>query len=98
MPIEPIWSFYPRFAWEFVSKTSRALRLLLGIHFTKRRILKDPARYSYIDQALTPVSDDEAEKLELFTHSDAARQAVAHAHKIDELTHAPKAARADVHA
>ncbi len=95
MPIEPIWSFYPRFAWEFVSKTTRALRLLLWLHLTKRRILKDPARYSYMDQALTPVSDDETEKLDLFTHSDTARQAVAHVHKIEQLTGAHSAARAE---
>ena len=95
MPIEPIWSFYPNFAWDFVSKTTRALRLLLWLHLTKRRILKDPARYSYMDQALTPVSDDETEKLDLFTHSDTARQAVAHAHKIEQLTGAHSAARAE---
>ena len=94
MPIEPIWSFYPRFAWEFVSKTTRALRLLLWLHLTKRRILKDHARYSYMDQALTPVSDDETEKLDLFTHSDTARQAVAHVHKIEQLTGAHSAERA----
>jgi len=32
------------------------------------------------------------------TSTKAARQAVAHAHKIDQLTHAPKTARAEVHA
>jgi hypothetical protein len=51
-----------------------------------------------MDQALTPVTEDETEKLELFTHSDTARQAVAHAHKIDQLTHAPKAEKAEAHA
>ena len=95
MPIEPIWSFYPRFAWEVLSKTTRALRLLLWLHLTKRRILKDHARYSYMDQALTPVSDDETEKLDLFTHNDTARQAVAHAHKIEQLTGAHSAVQAE---
>jgi hypothetical protein len=41
------------------------------------------------------VSDDETEKLDLFTHSDTARQAVAHAHKIEQLTGAHRAARAE---
>ena len=45
---------------------------------------------------MTPVTDDETERLELFTHSDAARQAVEHAHKIAHLTHA--GARAEAHA
>jgi hypothetical protein len=98
MPIEPIWSFYPKFAWDFMSKYSRAVRLLLWLHATNRRLQRDPNRYNYTDLAMTPVTEDETEKLELFTHNDAARQAVAHAHKIDQLTHAPKAARAEVHA
>src|SRR5262249_61430735 len=89
-PIEPIWSFYPKFAWEFMSKYSRAVRLLLWLHATNRRLQRDPNRYNYTDLAMTPVTEDETEKLELFTHNDAARQAVAHAHKIDQLTHAPK--------
>src|SRR5215510_12086279 len=91
MPIEPIWSFYPKFAWDFMSKYSRAVRLLLWLHATNRRLQRDPNRYKYTDLAMTPVTEDETEKLELFTHSDAARQAVAHAHKIDQLTHAHKA-------
>jgi hypothetical protein len=98
MPIEPIWSFYPKFAWDFTSKYSRALRLLLRLHFTNRRLQKNPNRYAYTDVAMTPVTEGETEKLELFTHSDAARQAVAHAHKIEQLTGAHKAAKAAAHA
>jgi hypothetical protein len=98
MPIEPIWSFYPKFAWDFMAKYSRAARLLLWLHFTNRRLQKQPNRYAYTDLAMTPVTEGETEKLELFTHSDAARQAVAHAHKIEQLTGAHKAARANAHA
>jgi len=94
LPIEPIWSFYPRFAWEFVSKTTRAARLLLWMHFTNRRIVKDPARHSYTDQALTPVTDDETETLELLTHNSIARDAVAHVRKVAQLT----GAKTGVHA
>ena len=98
MPIEPIWSFYPKFASDFMSKYSRALRLLLRLHFTNRRLQKNPNRYAYTDVAMTPVTEGETDKLELFTHSDAARQAVAHAHKIEQLTGAHKAAKAAAHA
>ena len=94
LPVEPIWSFYPKFAWNFVTKFSRALRLLLWIQMTNRRVQKDPGRTLYTDQAMTPVTDDETERLELFTHSDAARQAVEHAHKIAHLTHAGARAEA----
>ena len=98
LPIEPIWSFYPKFASDFMSKYSRALRLLLRLHFTNRRLQKNPNRYAYTDVAMTPVTEGETDKLELFTHSDAARQAVAHAHKIEQLTGAHKAAKAAAHA
>src|SRR5262249_34279733 len=98
MPIEPIWSFYPKFAWDFMSKYFRAVRLLLWLHRTNRRPQRDPDPDKYTDPAMKPRAEGETEKLELFTHSDAARQAVAHAHKIDQLTHAHTAARAEAHA
>ena len=59
MPIEPIWSFYPKFAWDVVSKTARSLRLLLWMDRVRRRVQKDPNRYFYTDQAMAPVADDE---------------------------------------
>jgi hypothetical protein len=90
LPIEPIWSFYPKYAWNFVSKYFRAVRLLLWLHRTNRRLQRDPNRYRYTDVAMTPVTEDETERLDLFTHSDAARQAVAHVHKIDQLIHSTK--------
>ena len=93
LPIEPIWSFYPKYAWNFASKYFRAVRLLLWLHRTNRRLQRDPNRYCYTDVAMTPVTEDETERLELFTHSDAARQAVAHVHKIDQLIHADKGAK-----
>jgi hypothetical protein len=86
MPIEPIWSFYPQFAWDVISKTARSLRLLLWMDRVRRRVQKDPNRYFYIDQAMAPVADDENETLELLTHSTAAREAVAHSQKIAHLT------------
>ena len=86
LPIEPIWSFYPKFAWNFSSKLSRSLRFMIWIALTSRRIKKDPKRHLYTDQAMMPVSDDETEKLELLTHSEAAREAVAHVRKVAQLT------------
>jgi hypothetical protein len=94
MPIEPIWSFYPKYTWDFVRKYSRALRLLLWLHVTNRRLQKHPNRYTYTDRAMTPVSEDETETLELLTHSSAAREAVAHVRKIEHLTGAKTGAHA----
>jgi hypothetical protein len=44
---------------------------------------------------MTPVSEDETERLELFTHSEAARDAVAHVHKIEQLTGTNRHTRAE---
>jgi len=98
LPIEPVWSFYPKFAWDIAAKTTRALRLLLWMHFTNRSVIKDPARHSYSDPALAPVVDDETETLELLTHSSAAREAVAHVRKVAHLTGASSGARAGAQA
>ena len=92
---EPIWS---KFAWGVAAKFVRALRLLLWIHRTSRQIQKDPNCHLYKDQALNPVCDDETERLELFTHSHAARRAVEHAHKTAHLTGTHSGTRVDVHA
>ncbi len=46
-----------------------------------------------MDQALTPVRDDDQETLDLTTKTTGARAAVAHLKRIDELTH-PAGARA----
>jgi hypothetical protein len=41
-----------------------------------------------MDQALTPVRDDDEETLDLLTKTEGGRAAVAHQKKIDGLTHA----------
>ena len=86
LPIEPIWSFYPKYGWSLAKNSLYELRLLFWLIRTVQRVYNDKNRYSYIDQALTAVTDEETETLELFTHTDAARQSVKHARKIAELT------------
>ena len=95
MPIEPVWSFYPRIAAEFVTKAASQIRLVAWLCWTKWQIETNPNRLAYIDQALTPVTNDEEETLALFTHSDAARQAVEHARKVAHLTGANSRREAD---
>jgi len=97
LPIEPIWTFYPKYAWGFVSKYYRAIRQLIFVARVARRVRKDPNRFAYTDRAMTPVTDEETEKLELFTHDEVARQAVEHAHKVAHLTGA-HGKRAEAHA
>lgn len=86
LPIEPVWQFYPKYFWRLVSNHVRYARTWLAIDAQRRRVRKDPNRYRYTDLALTEAGEDETAALELFTHSDDARQAVEHARKIAQIT------------
>jgi hypothetical protein len=86
LPLESVWSFYPKYAWEIVSKHVRLAAHWIMIEWMLRRAKREEARRPYTDLALTPVLDNETEALEMFTHSEAARDAVAHIRKVDALT------------
>ena len=76
MRLESPFVFYPRFAWEIVSKHARLLALAWRYDRIRRRVEADPAAAAYRDQALTPVSDDETGTLEIFNATDSAKAAV----------------------
>src|SRR5262245_51560377 len=86
MPIEPVWSFYAKYAAELLTKTAREIRLAYWLGMTARRIRKDPNQLAYTDRALTSVSEHEEETFDLYTHNETARHAVEHARKVAELT------------
>jgi len=73
-PIESPLSFYPRHAWEVLSKHVR----LAAMYWRYWRILKRVERDtgSYADIAMMPVQEGEFDELELFTATQAARSAV----------------------
>jgi len=87
MPIEPVWKFYPKAAWEIGSKLVGMTRFWLELDRMRRVVRKDPNRHLYTDAALTPVEDGETETLEMFTHNEGARNEVARTKRIHELTH-----------
>jgi len=87
LPVEPVWSFYPALAREFVTKHARVAIAAWRIFGIYRRVVADKDK-PYTDLAMTPVSEEKAETLELFTHSQSARQAVDHARKVKALTSA----------
>jgi hypothetical protein len=87
MPIEPVWTFYPKAAWEIGSKMVRMTRFWLELDRMRRVVRNDPNRHLYTDAALTPVEDSETETLEMFTHNEGARNEVARTKRIHALTH-----------
>ena len=88
MATEPIWSFYLGYFWEIVRKHAMLARQALFLQRLRKKIESDPKRHAYMDQALTPVADGETESLDLFNHTEIARDEVIRTRKIAALTHA----------
>jgi hypothetical protein len=85
LPVEPVWKFYPQLTWEVIVKHARVVAAVWRIFRIYRRVAAG-AHVPYTDPAMTPVSEDETQRLELFTHNKSAREAVDHARKIKILT------------
>jgi hypothetical protein len=86
MPIEPIWSFYPKYFAELGRKTVGWAQLYLRLRLIYLRIKHDPKRYEYEDLAITPVTDDEVETHEMF-RNDAAMAYVDQERRLDKIRH-----------
>jgi hypothetical protein len=83
---ESPWLFYPRYFAATVWKQVRWIKLYLEIYRIYSEIKRDPKRLDYTDLALSPVTDDETETMEMF-QSDVARIYVAKVRRVEELTH-----------
>jgi len=82
LPRERAFVFWPRFAWETLSKHAVIVATIARLLVLKFVITRDPAARTYQDTALTPVGDDEEMTLNLFTNTTGAPAAVAHLKKI----------------
>jgi radical SAM superfamily enzyme len=80
------WFFWPRFTWETLAKHVILARTIGRLLMWQTAIAYNPGARNYMDQALTPVSDDGDETLDLLTKTTGARAAVAHIKKIAQLT------------
>jgi len=85
-PIEPMWSFYPKYAYAVASKAIRTAREYQKFRRTRRVIANDPNRAAYRDQALVSVVENETENLKLLTRDQATRDAVDHILRVNALT------------
>jgi hypothetical protein len=84
--------FWPRFVIETVVKHVKLAGAIGKLAVSAYFIAKDPASKTYMDKALTPVADDDDEKLSLFTKTAGGTAAVSHVKKIAQLTHGSSAA------
>jgi hypothetical protein len=89
LPIEPVWSFYPKLMWEILSKHVRAVQHWIEIESMARRARRDQRVRPDTDIALTPVTDEDTGTLEIFTHNEGARAEVERRRRIAALTNVP---------
>ena len=73
--------FYAKYLAHLLHSHYAILMLWWRYNRIRRRIKADPERRDYMDLALTPVTVDERDKLDLFTSTEAARAAVKKTHK-----------------
>jgi hypothetical protein len=79
---ESPWLFWPKFAGSVVYKHAILAATIVKLVLLKRAIERDPDRLSYMDQALTPVADDDDDMLDLMTKTTGGVASVAHARKV----------------
>jgi hypothetical protein len=78
--------FYPRYWFETVLKNVALVRTFLRFEAIGKEIAADPEKSCYTDESLKPVTDEDDNRLELLTHSQTARAAVAHHREVQRLT------------
>jgi hypothetical protein len=81
LPRENPLLFYPRYLAELVWKHVQIGRVVWRMARIRRELKRDPNARNYMDTALTPVSADEIETLEMFNVTDAARAAATKARR-----------------
>jgi hypothetical protein len=90
LPRPSPWIFWPSLAWETLYKNVMLAGMIGRLTLSAVIIARDPKARAYMDQALTPVRDDDEETLDLLTKTGGARAAIAHGKRVAELTSAAR--------
>jgi len=83
--------FWPRLGWRTIAKNIVIVSQIVRLTLTARALARETGAKDYMDQALTPVSDDGDATLDLLTKTTGARAAVRHAKKVAELVSSGRA-------
>ncbi|HEV2956069.1 MAG TPA: B12-binding domain-containing radical SAM protein [Xanthobacteraceae bacterium] len=86
LPLEPAVRFYPRYFVETLWKQFRWISLYARLRRIYLRIKHDPRKHEYMDQALSPVADDETETREMF-QSEIAQSYVRQEKRLEQIRH-----------
>ena len=81
MPLESVFTFYPRYVWELIYKLGRFAKLYWKYYRIQKRVENDPAKKEYTDLAIRPVQAEDLDELEMFTVDESSRRAVENARR-----------------
>lgn len=81
-PIEPRLSFYASAVQETARKAVKLVRRWRHLKRIVAKIEADPHAKLYMDAALTPVAEEDAEHMDLYTQSEGVRAAVKHERRV----------------
>lgn len=76
LPRESIVRFYSQYLMQTICKFVQVAKLYLRHRRLHLEVEKDPAADQYTDLALTPVTEDELDKYDMFTSTESAKSAV----------------------
>jgi len=76
LPLESPILFYGRYAAEVARKAAQLAKRWRRLKAIVRKVEADPNAKFYMDEALTPVAEEDSEHMELYTQNEAARVAV----------------------
>jgi len=86
LPQQNAWLFWPRFIAQTLYKHMVIGRTIVQLLLMQRAIRRDPHAAEYMDQALTPVRDDDDATLDLLNKTTGADAARAHARRVAVLS------------
>jgi hypothetical protein len=81
-PIEPAISFYPKYIANLIGKYVRFARIFWKMFWVARDIQRAPNARAYMDIALSPVTSDDLDNLEMFQVTEGARAAAVKAKRL----------------
>ena len=86
LPAESVWVFWFRFVWQSVYKHAVLSGTIARLLLWTFAIARSRNARAYMDQALSPVGEDDDATLDLLTKTTGSRAAVAHVKKVAQLT------------
>jgi Radical SAM superfamily len=84
LPLENPLVFYPRYLGELLVKHAHMARVIWKFARIRGAMRRDPHAHAYMDQAITPVAEDDLETLEMFGINDSAKAAVTKARREEQ--------------